>query len=334
MAAPLELAALGCANGEVLLVRLQPPAALKLESFYEEDFPGSGSVSPTAAGVSPSLSSRPPLGISPFAIRQQQQAVSRSLSGGGAGGSASGGGAWAGAFAAADAGGGSLLVRSLHLGDWGHTVAQTGGVAALAWSPDCRALAVGYFRQGMAVWSASGCRLMCTVRQPESQRMSRSSALAPQGQGQQGQGSLHAPVFGAGLLDCGLQAVAWGPLGYSLIVGSAAVPSNAAGGGGGAPLPPSAATAAPVGGDGTGAGAGGCGAGSQLLEFQLAKSLGSNHRVAQVVAGADEGRGELHMLQVGGGGQRGGMGGLDGLHGGGGGQRWCPRWFGSPRDSD
>ena len=31
----------------------------------------------------------------------------------------------------------------------------------LEWSPDSRVLAVGYQRQGLTVWSPSGCRLMC-----------------------------------------------------------------------------------------------------------------------------------------------------------------------------
>lgn len=50
------------------------------------------------------------------------------------------------------------LVRSLDLLDWGHSVKQTGAVAALSWAPDSRALAVGFSRQGLVVWTPSGCR--------------------------------------------------------------------------------------------------------------------------------------------------------------------------------
>ncbi len=265
LAAPIGLAALGCALGEVLLVRLDPPLGLGPDAL------GAGSSAAAATPMGPNGH-----GPSPFANKQQQQ---QRQVGAGAGGLAAGG--YGGA-----ADDGALFVRALHLGDWGHSAAQTGPVASLAWSPDCRAVAVGFAHQGLVVWSVSGCRLMCTVRQPESARTPRAAASGGGG----------APA--AGVIDGGVQAVAWGALSYSLIIAGAAVVGSGSSSGG-APavaLPEHAATAAPgrlaSGGDGGG------GLGSQMLEIHLAKSLGGNHGVAQVVAGVDEPRGELHMLQA------------------------------------
>lgn len=42
---------------------------------------------------------------------------------------------------------------------------DTGPVTCIAWTPDNCAFAVGWKFRGLAVWSASGCRLMCTIRQ-------------------------------------------------------------------------------------------------------------------------------------------------------------------------
>ncbi|GAX78137.1 hypothetical protein CEUSTIGMA_g5579.t1 [Chlamydomonas eustigma] len=61
---------------------------------------------------------------------------------------------------------GEAPVRVLTLDPWGHKLSQTGGVAQVEWSPDGRAIAVGYQRHGLSVWSPSGCRLMCSLRQP------------------------------------------------------------------------------------------------------------------------------------------------------------------------
>eukprot|EP00955_Chlamydomonas_euryale_P088382 364373-Chlamydomonas_euryale.AAC.1 len=54
---------------------------------------------------------------------------------------------------------GQQPVRVLSLEPWGHRLEQTGGVAAVEWAPDGRALAVGHARRGITVWSPSGCRL-------------------------------------------------------------------------------------------------------------------------------------------------------------------------------
>ncbi|KAJ3699104.1 hypothetical protein LUZ61_002809 [Rhynchospora tenuis] len=57
------------------------------------------------------------------------------------------------------------LLRTISLFDWGYTVEDTGPVSCIAWTPDNCAFAVGWRYRGMAVWSVSGCRLMCTARQ-------------------------------------------------------------------------------------------------------------------------------------------------------------------------
>ena len=56
-------------------------------------------------------------------------------------------------------------LRILSLSDWGYSSVVVGPAAALEWSADGRALAVGYALRGMAVWTPSGCRLMCSLRQ-------------------------------------------------------------------------------------------------------------------------------------------------------------------------
>lgn len=55
--------------------------------------------------------------------------------------------------------------RVLSLADWGYRSSVVGSAAVLQWSPDGRVLAVGYAERGMAVWTPSGCRLMCSLRQ-------------------------------------------------------------------------------------------------------------------------------------------------------------------------
>lgn len=46
-----------------------------------------------------------------------------------------------------------------------YSAEDTGPVSCIAWTPDNCAFAVGWRYRGMAVWSVSGCRLMCTARQ-------------------------------------------------------------------------------------------------------------------------------------------------------------------------
>ncbi|KAL6766919.1 hypothetical protein ACKKBG_A37895 [Auxenochlorella protothecoides x Auxenochlorella symbiontica] len=56
-------------------------------------------------------------------------------------------------------------VRTLSQDEWGLDPNALGAAACLRWSPDGRALAVGQARAGLSVWTASGCRVLCTLRQ-------------------------------------------------------------------------------------------------------------------------------------------------------------------------
>lgn len=88
--------------------------------------------------------------------------------------------------AAAAAGGAAVLpdpLRVLSLTDWGWSSTITGAAAVMQWSPDGRVLAVGYGRRGMAVWTPSGCRLMCSLRQAAPAATPLSAALQPGVQG-------------------------------------------------------------------------------------------------------------------------------------------------------
>ena len=51
----------------------------------------------------------------------------------------------------------------LSLEAWGYECFDIGNVSALEWSPDGRAVAVGYGRKGMTVWSTRGCRLFSSL---------------------------------------------------------------------------------------------------------------------------------------------------------------------------
>ncbi|GAB4817477.1 hypothetical protein N2152v2_004523 [Parachlorella kessleri] len=177
---------------------------------------------------------------------------------GSAGGSLHGGSAAAAALAAAAA---PDPLRLLSLTDWGYSSTVTGSAAVLQWSPDGRVLAVGYGRRGMAVWTPSGCRLMCSLRQaapagaPTTQRDGQQagqggqqqqqgtgwpSASSPRGSGgavsplaPQVPGSLvsqtsmlnpHTLTGEAGVLEDALTALCWGAQGYQLMVAEAGPP--------------------------------------------------------------------------------------------------------------
>lgn len=59
----------------------------------------------------------------------------------------------------------AILIRTISLYDWGYSMEDTGVVSCIRWTPDNTAFAVGWQLRGLAVWSSSGCRLMCTIRQ-------------------------------------------------------------------------------------------------------------------------------------------------------------------------
>ena len=56
-------------------------------------------------------------------------------------------------------------VGTLGVADWGYTPRDTGPVSDARWTRDGGAIAVGWRRRGLAVWTPSGCRVMCTLRQ-------------------------------------------------------------------------------------------------------------------------------------------------------------------------
>ncbi|GIL70747.1 hypothetical protein Vretifemale_1461 [Volvox reticuliferus] len=170
-------------------------------------------------------------------------------------------------------------VRTLSLDNWGHKPQQTGPVAQVEWSPDGRALAVGYAGQGVVVWSPSGCRLMCSLRQPPPSLstypsaasrglISHQNSLASQGPGW---GYQRAASSSVGTqpqvpLDGAVSALCWGPMGYQLEMAEV---------GGGAAM---------------------AGAGGGLTEVTFAHSLSGNHRVARGGIGTSLADEEVHVL--------------------------------------
>ncbi|KAH9536131.1 hypothetical protein CY35_17G090800 [Sphagnum magellanicum] len=100
----------------------------------------------------------------------------------------------------------ALPLRTISLFDWGYTVEDTGPVNQISWTPDNCAFAVGWRYRGLAVWSASGCRLMCTIRQGS---MSNSQSVS------------FSPHFGNGIARSepmveGVAALTWGQHAYQL----------------------------------------------------------------------------------------------------------------------
>eukprot|EP01114_Cavostelium_apophysatum_P008853 TRINITY_DN2172_c0_g1_i3.p1 TRINITY_DN2172_c0_g1~~TRINITY_DN2172_c0_g1_i3.p1 ORF type:complete len:1105 (-),score=223.56 TRINITY_DN2172_c0_g1_i3:255-3569(-) len=93
------------------------------------------------------------------------------------------------------------FARTLSMSQWGITAEDTGPVCCLEWTPDYSALAIGWFKRGLSVWSIHGCRLMCTIPQLE--------------------GSFSRPVESSTRepLRGGVHCICWGPEGYHLQVG-------------------------------------------------------------------------------------------------------------------
>lgn len=55
--------------------------------------------------------------------------------------------------------------RVLSLTEWGYSSRLVGAAHVIQWSPNGQVLGVGYALRGMAVWTPSGCRVMCSLRQ-------------------------------------------------------------------------------------------------------------------------------------------------------------------------
>lgn len=93
-------------------------------------------------------------------------------------------------------------IRTVSLYDWGYSVEDTGPVTCISWTPDNCAFAVGWKFRGLTVWSVSGCRLMCTIRQAGSNSAS-SPMVKPNAQ-------KFEPLMG------GTSHIQWGDYGYKL----------------------------------------------------------------------------------------------------------------------
>ncbi|CAL9202367.1 unnamed protein product [Musa hybrid cultivar] len=94
-------------------------------------------------------------------------------------------------------------LRTISLYDWGYSMEDTGPVTCISWTPDNCAFAVGWKFRGLTVWSASGCRLMCTIRQ-----IGMSSASSPMVK--PNQDLKFEPLIG------GTSQVQWDEFGYKL----------------------------------------------------------------------------------------------------------------------
>lgn len=111
-------------------------------------------------------------------------------------------------------------LKSMSLIDWGHSAQITGAVKDIQWSRDCTAFAVGYSACGVAVWTPSGCRLMCSLPQTSS----KSSTFLPPRQSRSQVPALDQTEIisnGSGNLlplHWGVSALAWGPYQYRLWV--------------------------------------------------------------------------------------------------------------------
>lgn len=55
-------------------------------------------------------------------------------------------------------------LRVLSFLDLGYSLEEIGAASIIEWSRDGRALAVGYRRRGLALWTASGCKLLTLIR--------------------------------------------------------------------------------------------------------------------------------------------------------------------------
>ena len=72
-------------------------------------------------------------------------------------------------------------------------------------------LQVGWRRSGLGLWSPSGCRLMCSLRQSARSTGGTVTPTGMAGEGRMAMGGLHA-------LESGVTLVTWGAQGYRLIV--------------------------------------------------------------------------------------------------------------------
>lgn len=133
----------------------------------------------------------------------------------------------------------------LSLEAWGYGRFDVGHVSALAWSPNGRAVAVGYDTRGMTVWSTRGCRLFSSLPpayteqgisgpfSPRSLQTTYSSKSEVSGQKMSTKGSVerqtsvedaryspdgHVEAGVTGLLDRGIMYISWSHDGGHVLV--------------------------------------------------------------------------------------------------------------------
>mmetsp|Transcript_2958 Transcript_2958/g.13937 ORF Transcript_2958/g.13937 Transcript_2958/m.13937 type:complete len:1132 (-) Transcript_2958:4097-7492(-) len=96
----------------------------------------------------------------------------------------------------------SQLLRRLTLSSWYFVPGEVGRVTRMQWSDDGVALAVGWQKQGLVVWSVSGCRLVWTLPQVGSAVASSPTIGRKSSKGE--------------ALSDGVKELLWGPFGLSL----------------------------------------------------------------------------------------------------------------------
>ena len=55
--------------------------------------------------------------------------------------------------------------RMLSMNNWGHSSTSLGPISVLSWSFDGKAIAVGYERKGLSIWTPLGCKIFSTLSQ-------------------------------------------------------------------------------------------------------------------------------------------------------------------------
>lgn len=120
-------------------------------------------------------------------------------------------------------------LRNLTLADWGHNTEITGAVHDIQWSQDCTTFATGYSQCGVAVWTPSGCRLMCSL--PHAQTKASGNASNQSFNRRAGSSGLWGSLDGhtnlsVPHLQWGVSAMAWGDHQYRLWIAQVGVPQE------------------------------------------------------------------------------------------------------------